>query len=229
MPLSRNLLLLLFAFLAFTSVSCQKEEEKPAPPPKKVEEPLPAVTQERVDLWLKVSGELGRFVRKFSLEKENVTEKRTLMILVHGSARTQGAYSQIFDAAGIKTKEFWNILDVMEKSKKYLEIKEEEKVQNANIDEFVAAGKAEAALLKKELAAEESQAERKALEETLSSMEKKMNEFISMKGNITPASVGIEEEMIALWLANKTKMEAALAAMWKVGDPSQQKQTYEHM
>ncbi len=228
MPYSKNLLFIVLAFFAFTAASCQKEEEKTPPPPRKVAEPLPAVSQDRIDFWLKVSADLGKYIRKFSLEKENVTEKRTLMILVHGSARTQSAYSQIFDEAGMKTREFWNILDMMEKSKKYLEIKDEEKVQNASIDEFVAAGGAEAELLKKELAAEKSPDERMALEETLSSMEKKMNEFLAMKGNITPAAVGIEEEMIALWLANREKMENAPDSMWKVGDASQQRETYEH-
>ena len=228
MPSSKKLLIILSLSLAFALAACQKEEEKPPPPPKKAETPLPAVTQERIDLWVKISEDLGRFIRKFSLEKENITEKRELMILVHGSPRIQGAYGRLFESAGMDTREFWNVLDVMKKCKKYLEIKAEEKVQNANIDDFIAAGRSEVDLLKKKLSAEESSFEREKMEETIVSMEKKMAEFDSMKGKLTPASVGIGDDMLTLWHANREKFEKALDRMWKIGDPSAKKEPFKH-
>ncbi len=208
----RAFLFLLLFLPVVTSSSCRKSEREVAPPPRSEKERLPEITQERVDLWIRVAADVGEYVRKFSLENEDVVERRSLMLIVHGSPRAQIAYSRIFERAGMTTEEFWNILSEMKRVKKYLAIKEEEKLQREKLDELIQAGWEEIEALER---LEKEGGRSGGSKETIEAMKGKIREFEALKSDITPESVGVDREMIALWLKNRERFEKALSAMWK--------------
>lgn len=220
--LLRRLFFFFFAaFFLFTTISCQKREEKTAEPPRKIAEQLPEISQERIDLWFDTADRLAAYIRKYSLPDEGVADKRDLMMLVHGSSRTQIAYKQIFDETGISTKEFWNILDEMFRAKKYLALKDEEKKQNAELDALVRAGKKELAGLKERESKQKSEHDKKMLMEIREKIEKQIEEFSELKGDMSPEDFGISRSLIELWEKNKVKFEKVLAGMWKEDSPAE--------
>lgn len=224
----RSLTFFLFVLFTFSLISaCQKEDKKVAPKPEIVVEPLPPITQKRIDLWIDKSGELAEYIKRFALKVEEVSDKRELMMLVHGSSRTQLAYSEIFDKADMDTKEFWNILQEMKKAKKYLEIKKDEEEQNLNIKELIEAGRAEITILNKKKDEENSPEKRLSLEKSISAIKAKIAEFEELSGDISAKSVGIEDELLRLWNDNKVDYEKALESMWKLG-PEKEFEPYRH-
>ncbi|MBE9536724.1 MAG: hypothetical protein IMF07_06040 [Proteobacteria bacterium] len=207
----RNLIaLLLIPFFLLTINACQKQEEVVvAKLVEKKEKPLPEISQARVDVWLKVTEDIGKYIRKFSLEGEDVSEKRGLTMLSHSSQRTQVAFSKIFKDAGMEIKEFWNIMREVKKLRKYSDIKKEEKRQARDLDELIAAGREEIERLKREMGEDVSMG-------TILAMEEKIREFEEFKGNISPVSVGVKAELIVLWESNGEKINKAISDMWKV-------------
>lgn len=199
---------LLFS-LAFSSAACQKEEEKVVAVVIKEEKQLPPISQERIDVWVKVAGEIGEYIRKFSLEGEDVSEKRSLTMLSHSSQRTQVAFSKIFEKAHMGSDEFWNIKKEMERIKKYFDIKIEEKQQAKDLDVIIAAGREEIARLRREMGDNDSM-------DTIQAMQDKIREFEEFKGNISPVSVGVKKELISLWENNGDRINEAISDMWKV-------------
>jgi len=207
----RNLTVLLLAsFFLLTTNACQRQEEGlVAKSTEKKEKPLPQITQERIDIWIKVAGEIGEYIRKFSLEGEDVSEKRSLTMLSHSSQRTQVAYGKIFEDARLSSDEFWNIMKEMKRVRQYFEIKEEEEQQVRDLNELIATGKEEIETLKRERGEDKSM-------ETILAMEEKIREFEGFKGDISPASVGIRADLILLWKNNGDRINKAISDMWKV-------------
>ena len=190
--------------------ACQKQEEVVVEKAlEKKEKPLPEISQARVDVWLKVAEEIGKYIRKFSLEGEDVSEKRSLTMLSHSSQRTQVAFSKIFKDAQMEIKEFWNIMREVKKVRKYFDIKKEEKQQAIELDAIIVAGRQEIERLKREMGEDESM-------DTILAMEEKIREFEEFKGNISPVSVGVKAELIALWENNGEKINKAISGMWQV-------------
>ena len=189
---------------------CQKQEEVVVEKaPEKKEKPLPVISQERIDVWIEVAGKIGKYIEKFSLEGEDVSEKRSLTMLSHSSQRTQVAFSKIFKDAGMSIKEFWNIMREVKKVRKYFGIKEEEELQARELDKIIAAGREEVERLKREMGEDVSM-------DTILAMEEKIREFEEFKGNISPVSVGVKAELIALWEVNGERINKAISAMWQV-------------
>lgn len=208
------LTIIFFSVLLLFTASCEEVEEKPQPKVRKEQKaPLPEITLDRIDLWVELTGELGDFIRRFSLENEEVSNRRELMMLVHSSSRTQLAYTGIFDEAGMTSREFWNILKEMKMVRKYMDIKREEELHNKQLDALISAGMEEIELLKKRLKQGEPPAD---ADETIRSMEAKIREFEELKGNVKPESVGISHDMIDLWKRNSGRIEGAISDMWKV-------------
>jgi len=207
--------LLLILFLAFNADSCSKKKEEKAKAEKKEEVLIPPLSQPRIELWFGVAERVGEFIRKFSLENEEADEKRELMILAHSSVRTQTAYGKIFKDMGMSVEEFWKVMDELKKVKKYFRIKEDESVQNKDLHALIEAGREEIAALKLKME-RMGISEKSSAEETIKTMEAKIDEFQSMKGNIKPESVGINDDLIALWKKNGNKFEEAFSSMWKV-------------
>ena len=207
----RNLIaLLLIPFFLLTMNACQKQEEVVVEKAlEKKEKPLPEISQARVDVWLKVTEEIGKYIRKFSLEGEDVSEKRSLTMLSHSSQRTQVAFSKIFKDAQMEIKEFWNIMREVKKVRKYFDIKKEESQQAIELDAIIAAGRQEIERLKREMGEDESM-------DTILAMEEKIREFEEFKGNISPVSVGVKAELIVLWENNGEKINKAISGMWQV-------------
>jgi len=202
--------MLLASFFLFTVNACHKQEEVVVEKaPEKEERPLPEISQQRIDVWLKVAGEIGDYIRKFSLEGEDVSEKRSLTMLSHSSQRTQVAFGKIFEDAGMSMKEFWNIMKEMKKVSKYFEIKEEEGRQIRELNEIIAAGREEIERLKREMVDGDTT-------DTILAIQEKIREFEEFKGNISPVSVGVKTEMIALWENNDERINKAISEMWKV-------------
>lgn len=206
----RLISLLLISFFLLTINACQKQEEVVvAKLVEEKEKPLPEISQARVDVWLKVTEEIGKYIRKFSLEGEEVSEKRSLTMLSHSSQRTQVAFSKIFKDAQMEIKEFWNIMREVKKVRKYFDIKKEESQQAIELDAIITAGRQEIERLKREMGEDESM-------DTILAMEEKIREFEEFKGNISPVSVGIKVELIALWENNGEKINKAISGMWQV-------------
>lgn len=227
-PFLRSLAFFLFVVLILSSISaCQKEEKAAAPTPKVVVEPLPPITQKRIDLWIDVTGRLAEYIKRFALKVEEVSDKRELMMLVHGSSRTQLAYSELFDETDMNTKEFWNILKEMKRVKKYLEIKKDEEDQNLNLKNLIDAGLDEIELLNKKIDIESSIEKKVPLKKSVAAIKAKIKEFEEFKGSISSESVGVGDELLELWVNNNVKYENALAAMWKL-DPDKELEPYRH-
>lgn len=208
-PVRKGLILLIVPLFLWTAPGCQKAEEEPSVVVKKEEAPLPELSQERIDLWFTLAAEISRYIRKFSLDDEDVRDKRDLMMLAHSSSRSQYAYSEIFKEAGMSTAEFWSILDEMQDVEKYTKIKNEEAAQNTQLDALIESGEKELTILKKQQQSDN-------LIKTIADMEVKLDEFRSLRGNVSPESVGVSEMAISLWKANKDKIDEALFAMWKI-------------
>jgi hypothetical protein len=206
----RLISLLLVSFFLLTINACQKQEEVVVDKLiEKKEKPLPEISQQRIDVWLKVTEEIGKYIRKFSLEGEEVSEKRSLTMLSHSSQRTQVAFSKIFKDARMEIREFWNIMREVKKVRKYFDIKKEENQQAIELDAIIAAGRQEIERLKREMGEDESM-------DTILAMEEKIREFEEFKGNISPVSVGVKAELIALWEVNGERINKAISAMWQV-------------
>ena len=215
MPL-RSLSLILFFFLfSFSLVSCQKEEISEVSPPKIVEAPLPEVTSERLGVWFTIAPKLGSYIRKFALEGEAVNDKRDLLMLAHSSARTQIAYSEIFESGSMPTREFWNIIDEMENVKKYLLLKHEETTQNVRIDELIKAGMEEMESMRRKAGSKIPEEKKTRLNASIKEMELKIDEIRDLRGDLTPGSVGIDDSVMALAMSNMDSYEKVIAAMWK--------------
>lgn len=196
----------------FSINACQKEEAKVVETAtEKKEEILPEISQERIDIWLGVTGKIGDYIRKFSLEGEDVSEKRSLTMLSHSSQRTQVAFSKIFKGSGMSIKEFWKIMSEVKKVRKFFDIKKEEKQQAKDLDQIIVAGKEEIERLKREMGDNESM-------DTILAMQEKIREFEEFKGNISPVSVGVKAELVTLWENNGEKINNAISDMWKVRD-----------
>lgn len=215
MPLRSLSLILFFILFSFSLVSCQKEEVSEVSPAKIVEKPLPEITADRLELWFNIAPQLGRYIRKFALEGEAVNDKRDLLMLAHSSARTQMAYSEIFDSNSMPTLEFWNIIDEAERVKKYFLLKHEETTQNVRIDALIEAGIEELDLIRKDAASEKSEDKKRRLNKTVEEIELKIDELRDLKGDLTPDSVGIDEGVMALVQTNMNSYEKALATIWK--------------
>ncbi|MDH3974992.1 MAG: hypothetical protein OEV42_11995 [Deltaproteobacteria bacterium] len=227
----RNKNYLLFVFFLFIPVfftSCKKAEEKPAPAVKKPEKPFPPITEERLSLWIDVAGDIGAYIRKVSLREEEVYEKRTLVMIAHSSARTELEYSNIFKKRGMTAREFWNIVDEMDKVRKYLDIKKEELEQAKELDRLINSGIDEVKALQKTLENEKSLERKKSIAKTVRAMKEKISEFRSYKANISPEAVKIDPFLLNLWKNYKQKYETALAAMWKRTSAGPVRKSYEH-
>ncbi|MDT8316867.1 MAG: hypothetical protein RQ824_02610 [bacterium] len=214
MFLRRFSLTILFLLFSFTLISCQKEE-KVVTKPLIAEDPLPEITADRLQLWFSIAPQLGHYIRKFALEGEAVNDKRDLLMLAHSSARTQMAYSEIFESNSMPTREFWNIIDEMERVKKYSLLKHEEKTQNVRIDDLIKAGIEELDSIRKKAESEISEEKRNRLNATVKAMELEIEELRELRGDLTPESVGIDEKTMTLAKANMDSYEKALAALWK--------------
>jgi hypothetical protein len=211
--LSLGLLLILFSF---TLISCQKEEITEVVPAKIVKKPLPEITSDRLELWFNIAPQLGRYIRKFALDGEAVTDKRDLLMLAHSSARTQMAYSEIFDTNSMPTREFWNIIDEAERVKKFFLLKHEETTQNVRIDALIEAGIEELDSIRKDVAHEKIEDKKVRMNATIKAMELEIDELRDLKGNLTPDSVGIDKEVMALIQSRMGSYEKALAVIWKL-------------
>ena len=213
----RGLSLILFLVLfSFTLSACQKEEISEVAPAKIVEEPLPEITAERIDLWVLVAADLSHYIRRFALEGESVTIRRDVLMLAHSSPRTQLAYRKLFEKSGMQMREFWNIIDEAERVKKYLLLKHEESTQNVRIDILVKAGIEELNSIRQDASAEKSEEKKTRLNATIKAMELKIDELRDLKGGLTPDAVGIDEKVMALIQTNMDVYEKALAAIWKM-------------
>ena len=213
----RGLFLIFFLVLfSFTLSACQKEEISEVAPVKIVEEPLPEITAERIDLWVQVAADLSHYIRRFALEGESVTIRRDVLMLAHSSPRTQLAYRKLFEKSGMQMREFWNIIDEAERVKKYLLLKHEESTQNVRIDILVKAGIEELDSIRKDAADEKFEEKKTHLNATIKAMEIKIDELKDLKGNLTPDAVGIDEKVMALIQTHMDVYEKALAAIWKM-------------
>lgn len=208
-----SLTLLLATFSIFL-ISCEKEEVLKTAPAV-VEAPLPQVTTERLGVWFTIAPQIGSYIRKFALEGEAVNDKRDLLMLAHSSARTQMAYSEIFESNSMATREFWNIIDEMENVKKYLLLKHEEKTQNVQIDALVEAGIEEMESMRRKAGSSIAEEKKARLNASIKEMEMKIDELRELRGDLTPGAVGIDENVMALARSNMDAYEKALAAMWK--------------
>lgn len=226
---NKFLLFLCLLLIPLFLVSCQKTEEKPLPIAKKPEKPLPPVTQERLSLWFEVAGDIGKYIRKVSLKEEEVYEKRTLVMIVHSSARTELEYSKIFEERGMTPNEFWHIIDEMDRVRKYIDIKKEEIQQAKELDTLINSGADEVKLLREKMENEKSAEKKKVIEETIKAMKEKMDEFRSLKSNISPEEVNVDPLLIKLWQVNREKYKTVLAAMWKRKPGTPVRKSYEHM
>lgn len=229
MQFKKYIFFILLIFTPLFLASCQKEAEKSASVAKKPEKPLPPINQERLSLWIQVAGDIGAYIRKVSLKEEEVYEKRTLVMIAHSSARTELEYSKIFEDRGMTAKEFWHIVDEMDRIQKYEDIKKEELEQAKELDRLINSGVDEIKVLQKRLEKEKSDEKKKSIIETIESMENKINEFRDYKANISPESVKIDSSLIKLWNENKEKYETALAAMWKRNSTEPVRKSYQHM
>ncbi len=77
------------------------------------------------------------------------------------------------------------------------------------MDKIIAAGREEVERLKREMGEDVSM-------DTILAMEEKIREFEEFKGNISPVSVGVKAELIALWENNGEKFNEAISDMWQV-------------
>ena len=214
MSLRRFSLAVLFILLSLALISCEKEEEVKTSPAV-VKAPLPQITAERLQLWFRIAPQIGSYIRKFALEGEAVNDKRDLLMLAHSSARTQMAYSEIFDSNSMSTSEFWNIINEIERVKKYLLLKHEESTQNVRIDELIKAGEEEMESMRSKAASNIAEEKKSRINASIREMELKMVELRELKGNLTPASVHIDETVMALAKENINEYEKVVAAMWK--------------
>ena len=204
----------MFLLFSFVLISCEKEE-KVTPKPVVVVAPLPEVTAERLGVWFKIAPQVGSYIRKFALEGEAVNDKRDLLMLAHSSARTQMAYSEIFESNSMATSEFWNIIDEMENVKKYLLLKHEETTQNVRIDELIKAGMEEMESMRRKAGSKVPEEKKTRLNATIKEMELKIDELRDLRGDLTPGSVGIDDKIMALAMSNMDSYEKVIAAMWK--------------
>ena len=229
MSFNRYIILVFLLLIPFSLISCAKVEEKPLPVVKKPEKQLPPMSQERLSLWIQVAGDIGEYIRKVSLKEEEVYEKRTLVMIAHSSARTQLEYSNIFDKRGMTAKEFWNIVDEMERAQKYFDIKKEEHDQAKELDSLINSGVDEIKVLQLELKKVKSEEQKKLIEDTIKAMEIKIDEFRGFKANLSPDSVKIDPDLLKLWKENKENFETALRSMWKKNTSSGDRKSYQHM
>ena len=229
MSFKRYIILIFLLLIPFSLISCEKVEEKPLPVVKKTEKPLPPLSQERLSLWTQVAGDIGAYIRKVSLKEEEVYEKRTLVMIAHSSARTQLEYSSIFDKRGMSAKEFWRIVDEMERAQKYFDIKKEEHDQAKELDSLINSGVDEIKVLQRELKKEKSEKKKKIIEDTIKTMEIKIDEFRGFKANLSPDAVKVDPNLLKLWNENKESFETAYRSMWKRNSTSGVRKSYQHM
>lgn len=217
-PILSVVLAAIITFGLFPACSGKEEKVQKAQKVRKFEPEYKIITQEKLEEWLRASEKVGEYIRRFSLKDEEVRNKNEFMVIAHSSSRTEAELRTLFDGMGLKSGEFWWIMDLLNEARLYADIKLQEGTQNLRIDVLLAAGREERTDVEKSLLKERDEAKRKEFTRRLNVINTKFSELSSLKGRTTPEKVRVEPANIELWNKNKDRVEAAIKKIWKVNE-----------